>query len=215
MAAVGIPADSTVAAETSSSKWIALTGVLFALLLGLSVAMTLGEPDVKNATKLQDWAVKHTGALGGAGFVTMLAVIVGLIFLTWLHSNLGRDRGWLATLFAVGVVTFAVSGGVGAGVDASFGSDAKHLSTGSLQLLASLSQNLNYPMTCAGLVLMYLAAGFLIRRTRLLPGWLAWASWVLAVLAASFFLGFVALFGTALWMIVVSIYLAVRPLAHS
>jgi hypothetical protein len=100
---------------------------------------------------------------------------------------------------------------VGAGIKASIGAWPKHLSTDSIQLLATLDQNLNYPMTCAGLALMYLAAGFLIRRTALLPGWMAWVSWVFAVLAASFVLGFIALVGTALWMIFAGIYLAVRP----
>jgi len=43
-----------------------------------------------------------------------------------------------------------------------------------------------------------------------LPQWLAWVSWVLALVAASFFLGWIALLGAGLWVIVVAIMLAVR-----
>jgi hypothetical protein len=77
--------------------------------------------------------------------------------------------------------------------------------------MSSLDQNLNFPMTSAGLALMYLAAGFLIRRTGLLPGWMAWVSWVFALLAATIFLGFIPLIGTGLWVIFVGIYLTARP----
>jgi hypothetical protein len=58
---------------------------------------------------------------------------------------------------------------------------------------------------------MYLAAGFLIRRTGLLPAWMAWVSWVFALLAATIFLGFIPLIGTGLWVIFVGIYLTARP----
>ncbi|MBV9661733.1 MAG: hypothetical protein JO337_11305 [Acidimicrobiales bacterium] len=212
MTAVGIPTTGAgPAARTTSNRWIALTGVLFALLLGAAVVMTSGEPAAKNATKVQAWVVKHSSLIGGSFVITTAAVIVGLLFLVWLHSHLGRDGGWLGSLFLVGVVVFALSGAVGAGIDAALSQDTKHLSTDTVQTLASLGQNLNYPMTCIGLALMYLAAGFLIRRTGLLPGWLSWVSWLFALLAASIVLGFVPLAGSALWMIVVGIYLAARP----
>jgi hypothetical protein len=185
--------------------------VLFGVILAAAVLMVSSMPDAKNAAKAQAWDMKHTGLLGGAFLLTTLAVIVGLVFLTWLYSHLARDAGWLGSLFLVGAVIFGLSGTVGAGIEAALTSDAKHLSTGSLQLMSSLDQNLNFPMTSAGLALMYLAAGFLIRRTGLLPAWMAWVSWVFALLAATIFLGFIALIGTGLWVIFVGIYLTARP----
>jgi hypothetical protein len=215
MTAVEVPATATGgAAKTSSSRWIPLTGVLFAVLLAASTLMVAGMPQAKNAAKVQAWDVKHTGLLGGAFLLTTLAVIVGVVFLTWLYSHLARDGGWMGPLFLAGVVVFAVSGTVSAGVEAALSSDAKHLSTTSLQLMARLDQNLNFPMTSAGLALMYLAAGFLIRRTGLLPGWLTWVSWLFALLAATVLLGFIPLLGTALWVIFAGIYLTARPPAQ-
>ena len=212
MTAVGVPTAGTVAAnKTSPDRWLALTGVLFAALLIVSVLMTAGLPDAKNAAKAQAWVVKHSGQIGGSFFFTALAVIVGLVFLTWLHTHLVRERSWMGNLFVAGVVVFATSGTVVSGINAALSQNTKHLSTDTVQTLVSLSQNLTYPMTSVGLAVMYLAAGFLIRRSGLLPGWLAWVSWLFALLAASIFLGFIALFGTALWLIVVGVYLAARP----
>jgi hypothetical protein len=193
---------------------MALTGVLFGVLVAAAVLMVSGLPDAKNAAKAQAWDVKHTGLLGGAFLLTTLAVIVGLVFLTWLYSHLARDGGWMGTLFLVGAVVFGLSGTLGAGIEAALNSDAKHLNTTSLQLMSSLNQNLNFPMSSVGLALMFLAAGFLIRRTGLLPGWLAWVSWVFALLAATIFLGFIPLIGVALWVIFVGIFLTVRPPAE-
>lgn len=217
MTAVGTPTAATVApnAKTAGYTWSALSGVLFAALLTASVFMSTGLPAAKDATKVQQWAVKHTGLLAVASVVVTLAVIVGLYFLIWLHGQLTKGRpDPVGYLFLVGAAVFGLSGTVGAGLHISLSQDAKHLSVTSLQLLASLEQNLNYSMTCAGLALMYLAAGILIRRTTVLPGWLAWPSWVFALLAATLVAGFVPLIGSALWMIVVGVYLAVRPPAE-
>lgn len=202
--------------NTGRTRWISLSGVAFALLLAGSVLLTAGEPSTSNAAKLQKWAVKHTTLFSVSTLVTVLAVVVGLYYLTWLHSRFTEgQRSWAGTMFITGVLVFAGSGGIAAGLTGSMGGDAKHLTAGSLQLLDSLQNNLNYPMTCIGLTLMYLAAGLLIRQTGLLPRWLAWVSWVFAFCAVTFVLGFIALFGSALWMIFTGIYLTMHRPAQS
>jgi hypothetical protein len=217
MTAVGVPASGTAVAEGNRwSRWAALSGVVFGLVLALAVLMTAGEPDASNAAKVQAWDIKNKGLMGGSILVLMLAVVVGLYFLTWLYTHLGgKDSGWMGTLFLVGAVIFGLSGTVGAGLHAAIAQDAKHLSADSLQLMSSFDMNLNYPMSCVGLALMFLAVGFLIRRGGLLPGWLAWVSWFFALCAVSFFVGFVALLGSALWMIAVGAILAARSPAAS
>lgn len=216
MTAVGISASARGSTgENGLSRWAALSGVLFAAVLVPAVVMTSGMPQAKNAAKVQAWDLTHTGVLNGAFVVNSLGVIIGLFFLIWLHSQLTGDRAsWMGNLYLVGVTIFAVSGTVAAGLSAVLGNDAKHLSSGSLQLLASFSQNFNYPMTAAGLAVMYLGAGLLIRRGGLLPGWLGWVSLVFAFLAATVILAFIALLGTVLWVISVSVILAVRRPAH-
>lgn len=77
----------------------------------------------------------------------------------------------------------------------------------------ALATDLNYPAVAAALAVMFLGAGLAIRKTHLLPQWLAWVSWLFALCGASFILGFVALLGSALWVIVVAILLAVRDVS--
>ena len=198
------------AAATSKTRWVGLAGVIFGVMLAVAFSLTWGIPDAKNATKDRTWILKHSGQLTGSVILTVAAVIIGLYFLTWLHSQLaGKEGSWMGTLSLVGIVVFAMSGTVDAGIHLTM-TDAKHLSTGSLQLMTSLAQNFNYPMTCIALAVFYLSAGYLIRRSGVLPGWLATASWVLAFVAATVIVGFVALLGTVLWMIVVGAILTAR-----
>ena len=151
-------------------------------------------PQAEHAAKVQKWATTHTGLLNGAAMVSVAGVIVGLCFLTYVHSVLAaKERSWMGSLYLVGVVVFAVAGTVSVGINSTLGNDAKHLSTGSVQLMASLAQNLNWGMTSIGLAVMYFAVGHLIRRTDVLPSWLAWVSWFFALTGATFFLAFVPL----------------------
>ena len=217
MATLGI---STVGAvpktRTDWSRWAGISGILFGPLLAASGLLTAGMPQAKNAAKVQAWDVKHTGLLNGAVVATFAAVVIGLYFLTYLHSRLvGRNGGWMGTMYVVGTVIFATSGALAAGIAEVVSTDAKHLSTSSLQLMASVSQNFTYPATAMGLVLLYLSTGYLIRRSGVLPGWLAWASWVFAFCGATFFLGFVAMFGSALFAIAAGVYLTIRPPVES
>ena len=216
MTAVGTPVSgAVVAGEHGSSRWGALAGVVFGVALAVVSFMTAGEPDGSNAAKVQAWEVKHTTLMNVSVVVIMLTVIVGMYFLTWVHSQLvGREAGWPGAAFLLGAVIWAVSGLISAGLHAVIGGDAKHLSTGALQLVASLDSNLTYPMACTGVAVMFLGAGFLTRRSGLLPGWLAWVSWVFVVFGASFVLGFVAILGAALWVIVVGIILSTRNPAY-
>ena len=214
MTATGTTDTGTGAVPGTGTDWYSRggwTGIVFMVLLAASVFMTGGQPDAKNAAKVQSWDVKHTGLLGMSGVLTMLAVVVGIYFLIWLRSQLDRPSSWAGNVYMAGAVIFGMSGAVGAGLHASESQDAKHLTQASLQTLASLDQNLNYLMTCAGLALLYLGVGLLIRRSQLLPGWLGWVSFVFAVLAASFVLGFIALLGTVLFVLVVSIMLVMHP----
>ena len=217
MTAVGISAAGVIPAPRSAGyRWGGICGIVFGPLLAASALMTAGMPQADNAAKVQAWAVKHTGLLNGAALISVIGVIVGLCFLTSLHAFLTRkETSWMGSLYLVGIVVFGVAGTVAVGLNASLGADAKHLTAGSVQLMASLDQNLNWGMTSIGLTLMYFAAGHLIRRTNLLPVWLAWVSWVFAALGATWYLGFIPLLGTVLWSFVIGVIVMARHPAES
>ena len=217
MTAVGISAAGVVPATRSSGyRWGGICGIAFGPLLLASALMTAGMPQAEHAAKVQKWATTHTGLLNGAAMVSVAGVIVGLCFLTYVHSVLAaKERSWMGSLYLVGVVVFAVAGTVSIGINSTLGNDAKHLSTGSVQLMASLAQNLTWDLTSIGLAVMYFAVGHLIRHTDVLPSWLAWVSWFFALTGATFFLGFVALLGTVLWSLFVGITFTARRTAES
>ena len=200
--------------RTGGTDWYekgGILGLVFTVLLGVGVFMTMGAPDAKSAAKDQSWAIKHTGLLGLSAFLVVLAVVVGLYWLIWLRSQLDRPSSWVGNVYMMGAGIFALSGTVSAGIHLAESTDAKHLSQSSLQLMASLDQNFTYPMTSAGLALMYLGVGILIRRSGVLPGWLAWVSFVFALLGATLFFGFFTLMGTVLFIPIVSIMLLMHP----
>jgi len=197
---------------TNTTRWAAISGILFAAFLIPAVLMTSGSPGTNaSAAQVQSWYLAHKSLMGASTLVLVLGVIVGLFFLNYVRSCFRRyEGGWMTSLFWAGAIIFAVSGALGAGIHATFSDDPKVLSADSLQLLNALESNINYPATCIGLAVMFLGAGLVIRKTNVLPQWLAWASWVFALLAASFFLGFIALLVSGLWVIVIAIIMAVR-----
>jgi hypothetical protein len=96
------------------------------------------------------------------------------------------------------------------GLDLTIGDHPSALSATSLQLLNTMSMDLNAAAVAVGLGVLYISAGFIIFKSRALPVWLAWPSWLLGLLGATFFLSFVALVVTPLWVLYVSILLAAR-----
>jgi hypothetical protein len=204
---------SAVGTGTSGTRWAALSGILFAALVVPGVILTSGTPGTNaTASTVRSWYLTHKTDMNVSALLVTLGLIAGLFFLNYVRSVFRRYEatGWLTSLYWVGAILFAMAGAIAAGLNAALGDNPQVLSAGSLQVLNTLSSDLNYPLTCAGLAVMYLGAGLVIYRTRVLPRWLAWVSWILAVLAATFFLGFIALIATAVWVIVVAVLLAIR-----
>jgi hypothetical protein len=199
-----------------TSRWsriAALTGVIFAVVLVPAVLVTSGAPDSNaSAAKVRAYVLTHKNHYSLGALLSILAVVFGLFFYSYLRAFFRRLPGneWLASLFFGGAIVFGVGGALAGGVDASLGDSPASLSAGSLQLLNTLSEDLNVATLATGLAILYLSAGFIVYRSRALPVWLAWVSWVLGVAAASFLFTFFALVATVLWVLYVSILLASR-----
>lgn len=199
--------------QTRSARWAPLTGVVFVVLLGAGFVLASGTPSTNaTAAKVQTYFLAHKNRMGGAALLTLLSVLVGMFFFAYLRAYFRRDPGaeWLSTLFFGGAIIFAVSGAISAGLEGVAADHPSSLSASSLQLLNALQSNVGYMALAAGLGVMYFAAGFAIRKTGALPGWLAWVSWLLGLLCATFFLAFIAFLATALWVLYVSLTLASR-----
>jgi len=197
---------------TGWTRAAALTGVVFAVLLIASFLLTANSPSTSSsAAKVGHYYVTHQHRIGASALLTMLAVAVGLGFYLYLRTYYRRVIGvdWLASLFFVGAVVFALSGVLGAGLQFAAADHPKSLTPQTLQLLNTLEENVGWAALCTGLILLYVALGIVILRLGM-PRWLAWLSWLMALLAASFFLSFIPFLVAPLWAIVVSIRMAMR-----
>ncbi len=198
---------------TRGTRIAALTGVIFVVLLVPAVLLTSGSPNSNaSAVKAQTYILAHKNHYSAAAVLSVLAVVFGLFFYGYLRAFFRALPGmeWLSALFFGGAIVFGVGGTLAAGLDATAGDHPASLSAASLQLLNTLSMDLNSAAVAAGLGVLYLSVGFIIYKSRALPVWLAWVSWLLGLLAATFVLAFVALVATALWVLYVSILLATR-----
>jgi hypothetical protein len=198
---------------TRGTRIAALTGVIFIVFLVPAVLITSGSPNSNaSATKVRIYALSHKNHYSVGALLSILAIVFGLFFFGYLRAFFRREPGleWLATLFFGGAIVFAVGGALAGGLDAAAGDSPASLSAPSLQLLNTLSMDLNVAAIAVGLGVLYLSAGFIIYKSRALPAWLAWVSWLLGLLAASFVLAFLALVATVLWVLYVSILLTSR-----
>jgi hypothetical protein len=199
-----------------TNRWTrisALTGVLFVVILVPAVLVTSGSPGSNaSALKVRAYVLAHKNHYSVGALLSILAVVFGLFFYGYLRSFFRRQSGleWLSSLFFGGAIVFGVGGALGGGLDAVLGDSPASLSATSLQLLNTMAMDLNVAAIASGLAILYLSAGFIIYKSGALPVWLAWVSWLLGVLAASFVLSFFALLATPLWVLFVSIFLASR-----
>jgi hypothetical protein len=198
---------------TRGTRIAALTGVIFVVLLVPAVLVTSGSPNSSaSAAKVSTYVLAHKNHYSLGALLSTLAVVFGLFFYGYLRGFFREQPGleWLAALFFGGAIVFGVGGALAGGIDAALGDSPASLSAASLQLLNTLSEDLNVVAISVGLGVLYLSAGFIIYKSRALPVWLAWVSWLLGLAAASFLLTFFALVATVLWVLYVSILLATR-----
>jgi len=187
--------------------------VIFVVFLVPAVLVTSGRPNSNaSAAKVQTYVLAHKNHYSVGALLSVLAVVFGLFFFGYLRAYFRGlpELEWLSALFFGGAIVFGVGGALAGGLNAATGDHPVSLSAASLQLLNTLSIDLNSAAVAVGLGVLYVSAGFIIYKSRALPVWLAWVSWLLGLLAATFVLAFVALVATVLWVLYVSILLATR-----
>ncbi len=107
-----------------------------------------------------------------------------------------------ATIFAVGGLIF--NGSLIALLD-----EPKHMSADTAQTLNFLQSDLGAAALTVGISILMFAAAFIILKTRILPVWLAWVTFVLAVVALAGPIGFFSLPAMGIWILIVA-YLMLR-----
>jgi hypothetical protein len=194
-------------------KLAPLTGVAFFVLLLISVLITNNSlKGSSSGAKVLAHYEAHRNSTRISGLLTVIAVFVGVIFYGLLRDYLRRhegSRGLTATAFG-GALLFAASGGLSAGLDWALTDSPSHTSPAAAQALNLVNMDMTYGLMVAGLAILFFAFGLAIVRTKLLPTWLGWVAFLLALVALIPPIGFVAFIGAGIWTLIVSIVMWLR-----
>jgi len=199
-----------------SNRWdriAALTGVLFVVLVVAAFMVGGNSPanDAKAST-IRSFYLTHKTRTNVSGLLVILAVIAGIFFYGYLRAYLRRSPAveWLAALGFGGALVFGAGAAIAAGTSTALADVPGRLTPGALQALNVLNSDLSWPLVCVGLGTLWFGVGFAILKSRALPVWLGWVSLLLGATSASFVLSWIGFLGTGVWVLIVSILLAVR-----
>lgn len=191
--------------------WLApLTGVAFVALviIGLSIA---GEPpDAKSSPEeIVNYYVANTDSVRISALLGAVAVLLFIFFANHLRRvlNAAGDAPLSATVL-VGASVMAVGVAIDSTILLAIAETADDIEATSVQTLQALWDNDFLPIAL-GLLVFLISAGVSILRTGALPRWLGWVALALAVLGFTP-IGFAAFVGSAIWILVVSVMLALR-----
>ena len=198
--------------ERTWARPIALTGVLFFLLLVVSSVSTGNSLDDRSSgATILDWYKSHHSAVEvGSGLIAVI-IVVGLLFYSALREYLAPDAedATIARVGYAGAVIFAVAGAASSGLNYTIAHGVNGLDATSAKPLY-LAQWATNILSSAGIAALGLAMGLLIVRTARLPRWIGWLAIVSAVIALVPPIDGISFIGTGLWTLAASIALYMR-----
>jgi len=191
---------------------VPLTGLLFVVLLILSFIVG-GEPP--GADDPVDEIVQHyvdndteIWISTGIGALAVLSLLFFGAYLRKLFSVAEGPRGWLSPLILTATAIMAVGAGIDMTIAVALAESAEDIDPVAVQALQALWDNDFVPIGL-GILLLFASVGLSTVKYGVLPKWLGWVAILLAVISVTP-IGFVAFMGGAIWLIVVSVLLAVR-----
>ncbi len=165
--------------------------------------------------RLVDWASATSTTRFEVGvYVEALGYLLFIPFTAWLYSlfrQTGRATDWvLATGFGAGLAYVVMTMPINEVWTAMLHGGKRGLDPIAMAALRDTAQ-FTFEATFVFAGLFMAATAFLLFQTRLLPGWLRWSALVIAVgifiPSISVMVGFMAIF----WILVLSVYMLVRP----
>jgi MFS family permease len=190
------------------ARWGPACGVAFVVFLVVGVFIE-GAPNTnKSPAYILNWyqSNSHKTQVHVSVLLTDIAVVLGIFWFGYLRDRFGRsDVGArLSPLILAGGIIFAGGGLAFNGSLFALTDQPKKMLPATAQTLNFLQSDLGAAAIVVGISIIMFAAGFIILRTRILPVWLAWVSFVLAVVAVAGPLGFFAFPATGIWILIVA-----------
>ena len=193
------------------ARWGPICGVLFVVILAVSFFITSTPNTNKSPQDILNYYTKnsHKTALGISTVLADIAVVFGIFWFGYLRDRFGRtDVGArFSPILLAGAIIFASGGLVFSGAQFALIDQPKKMLPATAQTLNFLQSDIGVGAITIGVSILMWAAGFIILRTRIVPVWLAWVSFVLGVVAVAGPLGFFAFLATGLWILIVAFYM--------
>lgn len=204
-----------------SRDWpVALTGVAFIVLL-IAGFIVGGEPPTATEDSPEEivsfWVDNESSVI--AGIVLIMLSALSLVFFGGYLRKVLRspdgDGGMLPTMVVVGTTIMAVGTAIDATITVALVAAAEEIDQAAVQALQALWDN-DFLPTALGIFVFLLATGLSIVRHAGLPAWLGWIAIALVVLyvaaaaSAADPIWVVASLGSALWVLILSVLLAVK-----
>lgn len=198
---------------TRSREWLVpLTGVGF-VLLGIVSIIVGGEPKSADEPvgEIVEYYLDDKDSIQLSVFIGVASTLLLVFFGAYLRRVLraaGPEGEILSLVSFLGLVVVAVGFAIDGTILIALSEAADDIDPVAVQSLQALWDNDFVPLVLG--VLMFLwATGLAVIRTGALPKWLGWVMVVLGVLGFTP-IGFVAVIGTAILVLVLSILLSVR-----
>ncbi len=196
----------------SANRLGALTGVGFAVFLIASFVVA-GEPPAQDDStqEIVDFYTDNDDQVWIGVSLSMIAATLLVLFGGYLRKVLRAAEGeghMLSSVVLAGATIVAVGAAIDATLSVALVETVDDIDPTALQAINAVWNN-DYIPIGLGAMILSLSAGLSIVRHGALPAWLGWAAIVFAVIAVTP-IGFAGVIGTALWIIVVSIMLAMR-----
>ena len=196
-----------------SKEWLApLTGIVF-VALGIAAFALQGEPPSADdeVEEIVSFYVDDKDKIEvGAALATLAAGFL-VFFAGYLRKVLRAaegEGGALSLIAFAGAVVLAVGIAIDATIIFALAEAAEDVDPVAVQSLQALWDNDFFPLALGTLLFLF-AAGLSVVRHGALPKWLGWVAIVLAVVAVTP-VGFAAFLGTVIWILIVSVMLALR-----
>lgn len=193
-------------ARDNWTRAASLTGAAFTVLVAIGAVLAGSAPaDTASGQAVIAFYVKN-GARQKASDAFLAFAFVALVFFAgWLRVYFRRQaaRDGLTVTALAGASLLAAGQTIGAGLSWSLAAAPGQLAPAAAQALNTAANDLVLTST-AGWFIFSVAAGLAIIRSRALPGWLGWVSFVIAVVVLTP-AEFAAFFAFALWTAIVSV----------
>jgi hypothetical protein len=197
----------------NSREWLVpLTGVAFFVILIVSFIIQGEPPDADEpANEIAEWYIDNEDSAQIGAIVGAIAAIFLVFFGAYLRKVLAAAEGanpMLPILALIGTTIVGIGGAIDSTILFATSAAADDIPPESVQTLQALWDNDFVPILLGAAVFLW-SVGLSVVRTGALPKWLGWVAIVLGVIAVTP-IGFAAVIGAAIWIVIASILLSVR-----